>query len=524
MFSISKRPTINEIHNLYKTKKALPSEVTKFFINRIVETDKKLNSFTSTCEDYAQEVAALQDLEIINNPQYHSEDETAWSASFEDIVTKQPLFGIPFAIKSIIQVEGIEFNSSSKILQGYKAPYSSTVYTKIAQAGAILLGVNNNDEFAMGSSGENSAFGATKNPFDTNRVPGGSSSGGASCVGGGLVVFSLGTDTGGSIRQPAAFTDTVGLKPTYGLVSRWGVIPMASSFDQVGAFTNNVEDNIIVTNILAGLDNNDQTTINSEQTKKRLTDLYDKNVKNTFRQLSKIKTSKKPLKIGIPKEFYPNTDDGNFDKRIMDLLQELIQKLKSLGHTIVDVSIPLSKHAISVYYMTMSVEVASNLERIDGIRYAKQEDGKTDYKNLYFDYRSTYFGDEPKRRIILGTYASSSGYYDAYYNHAQKIKEITRQEFAKVLTEVDVLLTPTTPELPFEIGNKTTDLIKMYLSDVFTCGINPIRLPALNVPLGLVLENGVKLPTGCQIIGQELEEDKIFELALEIELLQKEKR
>lgn len=520
MFSISKRPTIQEIHSLYKSKKAIPSDVTNFFINRIKENDKKYNSFYLITEEHALNQAKDLDVAI-----KEISDKSNFEELFEVLIEKHPLFAIPYAIKAIIQVEGLEFNASSKILKGFKPPFSSTVYENVTEAGAILLGINNMDEFAMGSSGENCAYGIVRNPFDTNRVPGGSSAGGATAVGAGLVVFSLGTDTGGSIRQPASFTDTVGLKPTYGLVSRWGVIPMASSFDQVGAFTNVVEDNIIITEILSGLDENDQTTINSNETKKRLNNLYQKKVKNTFRQLSKITKTNKPLRIGIPKEFYPtdnNIDD--FDPNILKLLLKLRSDLKSLGHTIVDVSLPSSKFAIAVYYMTMGVEVASNLERLDGIRYAKQLEGDEDYTNLFFDHRSQYFGDEPLTRIMLGTYASSSGYYDAYYNKAQAVREIARREFENVLKEVDVLFTPTTPELPFEIGNKTTDALKMYLSDVYTCGINPVRLPALNVPMGFVDQNGTKLPTGCQIIGRELEEDTIFSLALEIELLQKDKR
>jgi aspartyl-tRNA(Asn)/glutamyl-tRNA(Gln) amidotransferase subunit A len=520
MFAISKRPTIQEIHNLYRTKKALPSHIVKIFNHRVEEGDKKINSFYSLTKEISSEKSEKQDLILTEIESYNSNDEEKWLDDFDNLIEKMPLFGIPFSTKAIIQIEGELFNASSKILKDFKAPFSSTVMNKIMDAGAILIGINNMDEFAMGASGESCAYGVVRNPFDTDRVPGGSSAGGAASVGAGFVVFSLGTDTGGSIRQPAAFTDTVGLKPTYGLVSRWGVMPMASSFDQVGGFTNNVEDNIIVTKVLAGKDELDQTTINSNELIEKLEILHEKSAKSTFRQLSKITKTQKPLKIGVPKEFFENVDEETFDPRILKLLTDLKFKLKNIGHEIVDISLPMSKYAIAVYYMTMSVEVASNLERIDGIRYAKQGE----VSNLFFDHRSTYFGDEPQRRIMLGTYASSAGYYDAYYNQAQRVRELARQEYQKAFTEVDLIFSPTTPELPFYLGNKTKDVMKMYLSDIFTCGINPVRLPAVNVPLGFVEENGIKLPTGCQIIGNELSEDLIFSLALEIELLQKELR
>jgi aspartyl-tRNA(Asn)/glutamyl-tRNA(Gln) amidotransferase subunit A len=540
MFSVSKRPTISEIQDLYKTKKALPSQVLQFFFNRSTTTDKQIKAFNYYTPKLAEIKAAQLDEILENYSQKYSPDK--W---FEVLIQEYPLFGVPYSVKSIILVEGETFNAGSKILDHFKAPYSSTVYEKVDRAGGLMIGINHMDQFAMGSSGETSDYATTRNPFDTTRIAGGSSSGPIAAVASGQVVFSLGTDTGGSIRQPAAFCDVVGLKPTYGLVSRFGVIPMASSLDQVGPITNTVEDNIILTKILAGKDIKDQTSIESHSLVTRLDKVLED--KKQTRQIKKLHTTTKPLKIGIPKEFYV---DG-IHPIILKAMQELQEKLAELGHTLVDVSIPLSKYAISVYYMTMPVEVAANLERIDGVRYAWQQEK---YDNLYFQHRGQYFGDEAKRRIMLGTYVSSAGYYDAYYNRAQKVRELARRDFIRVFEEVDVLLTPTTPEFPFKIGEKTTDPLKMYLSDVFTCGINPVRIPGLTVPLGLFdVQNGekvkvelesveidtsedgqtvvhateldtvtsgtVKLPTGCQILGPELSEDVIFRLAQEIEMV-----
>ena len=505
MFTVSKRPTINEIHSLYKIQKATPSQIVSFFLNRISSLDSKLNAFYKVTDNHAIKLAKTQD-QLLEE-----------SKNFNDLIEKYPLFGIPFSLKAIILAEDLEFNASSKILKNYIAPYSSTVYTKIKTSGAILMGIVNMDEFAMGASGESGAYGAVRNPFDIDRVPGGSSAGSACSVGSGEVVFSLGTDTGGSIRQPSAFCDTVGLKPTYGLVSRFGVIPMASSLDQVGPITNSVIDNIAVTSILAGKDLKDQTSIDSTDLIKSLNNLYKKqNVSS--RKLNKILKTSNPIKIGVPKEFFIDGIDIN----IANAITQLIVKLKKIGHEIIEISLPMNHYAIAVYYLMMSVEVAANLERIDGVRFAMQENK---YSELFFEHRDKYFGEEAKRRIMLGTYASSAGYYDAYYKKALAVRELAKQDYDKAFQECDLIITPTTPEFPFKIGEKTTDPLKMYLSDVFTCGINPVQIPGLNVPLGLLEndESSIKLPTGCQILGPELSEDRIYTLALEIENLIQEK-
>ncbi len=505
MFSISKRPTIEEIHTLYREGKAKPSDIAVYFLNRSKTIDKNFNSVSN----YTEELTKKEAQECDKILEYAEGD-------YDKAFLKYPLLGIPYFVKSIILVEGEVLNGGSLILNNFKAPYSSTVYQKIKAAGAILLGIVNMDELACGSSGETCAYGVTRNPFDKTRTPGGSSSGPASCVASGQCVFSLGTDTGGSIRLPSAFSDVVGLKPTYGLVSRYGVMPMCSSFDQVGPLTNNVEDSLVVIKILAGKDPYDQTSVDSTELIKSLQNIIEK--KHQTRKLNKITKTNKPLKIGIPKEFYLDA----IDPQISEAMENLKNKLVSLGHQLVDVSIPLTKYALSVYYLVMPVELSSNLERLDGVRYAYQPED--DNSEMYYGQRD-FFGDEIKRRILLGTYASSSGYYDAYYNTAQKVRAIAKQDYDKVFKKCDVMLTPTAVEFPFKLGEKTEDPLKMYLTDVLTCGINPVGIPGLIIPLGLyeVKDNNKKvdLPTGCQILGPKLSEDKLYTLAYEIENLVK---
>ena len=504
MFSISKRPTISEIQTLYKDKIAKPSEVLQFFLNRSQTLDKNLNAVSNYTMDLAHQQAEKYDKILVENK------------DFEELLKEFPLFGIPYFVKSIILVEGEVLNAGSLILKDFKAPYSSTVYQKINKAGAILLGIVNMDELACGSSGETCAYGVAKNPLDKTRVPGGSSSGPVVVVASGQSVFSLGTDTGGSIRLPSAFCDVVGLKPTYGLVSRYGVMPMASSFDQVGPITNNIYDNILITKILAGKDEMDQTSVDSSKMLQNLETWLEK--KKVTRQVNHLKKTNKPFRIGLPKEFFV---DG-IDPQIKQKMEELKKKLTSLGHTFIEVSIPLTKYALSVYYMIMPVELASNLERQDGVRYAFQPNLE-DNPEMYYSQRQ-FFGKEIKRRILLGTYASSSGYYDAYYNTAQKVRALAKQDFDKAFEICDLMLTPTAVEFPFKLNSKSQeDPLKMYLTDILTCGINPVRIPGLTVPIGMFeVESGdktVHLPTGCQILGPELSEDKIYKLAEEIERL-----
>jgi aspartyl-tRNA(Asn)/glutamyl-tRNA(Gln) amidotransferase subunit A len=498
MFSISDRPTITEIHSLYSSHKATPSQVVQFFFNRDKKLDKTINAFIYFTEDLANKTGLEQ-------------DKILAGSSIEEIKKTQPLFGIPCGLKSIVQLEGEVFNSASKILDNFKAPYSSTVAKKLLAAGAIVIGINNMDSHAMGASGENSDWGATKNPFDNSRTCGGSSCGSAGSVASGQVVFSIGTDTGGSIRQPAAFTDTVGIKTTYGLVSRWGVQPMASSLDQPGPITNSIEDNVLITKIIAGQDKNDLTSLDSIDLIKRLDKILED--KNNTRVQNKITKTNKPLKIGIVKEFMI---DG-IEPQIRARLDSLISKLTDIGHSIVPLSIPIIEEALAIYYLTMSVEVASNLQRIDGVRYAKQP-AKGEIDELYFDHRNDNFPVEAKRRIILGSYASSAGYFDAYYNQSQRARALAIEEFSKAFDQCDVILAPATPEFPFKLGEKTDDPIKMYLSDIFTCIINPIKIPSLAVPIGFfdVKENNYKLFDELSDSDRELPLAQIRERAVAI--------
>lgn len=546
MFSISKRPTITEIWNLYKEQKATPSQVSQFFLNRSKEVDKKVKAILR----YTEDLASKETFEADKILEEYSVKGNDW---FEMLIKDYPLFGIPYTLKDITMAQGQVFSAASLMLKGFIAPYSSTIFIKLESAGAICIGISNMDEFAHGASTENSAYAITTNPFDESRVPGGSSGGSAASVGSGQVVFSIGTDTGGSIRLPASFCDCVGLKPTYGAVSRYGVMAMSSSMEQPGPITNNVTDSLRVTLVLIGKDEKDQTSINSEDLANQLQ--LQLNEANKAHVKSENYITSKPLKIGLPKEFYK----AGIHPNIVTALEKTKEKLIKAGHTLVEVSIPAIEYAISVYYLLQTVEVASNLGRYDGIRYANFE--KVENKdNLYYQHRQNFFGEEAKRRIMLGTYTSSAGYYDAFYNQAMKVRELIRQDFNKVFEQVDILLTPVSTDFPFLIGAKSQDPLSMYLTDVFTCGINPVLIPGLAVPLGLFstkissnikgeesntnndiinddndsnsnenvgltnsntedLDNNIKLPAGCQLLGPELSEASLFQLAKEIEIL-----
>lgn len=509
MFAITKRPTITEIHALYARGDVKPSQVAQFFLNRSKKIDKKVHAVLRFTDDLAMEQCQLLDKLLAEYKyNYTSElhNEKKW---FEKLVEKYPLFGVPYSLKDNIVVEGQIATSASRILDGFIAPYSATVYSKIKEAGGILISQSNLDEWAVGSSTEHSAYGMTHNPFDVSRVPGGSSGGPAAVVGAGEVVFSLGSDTGGSVRVPAAFCDVVGLKPTYGLISRYGVMPLSSSLDQIGPIANTINDVRIITQVLAGKDYQDQTSLHhtmpdsSEQFKEQ------------FVRVSTKKSLEKYI-IGIPNEYF---EDG-IEEQIRQRVVEVISHLTKLGHTIKEVSLPLTKYGLAVYYTTMTVETAANLQRYDGIRYGYQfgsEDG------LCYGARRENLGEETKRRIMLGTFASSSGYYDAYYNRACQIRQLMTKDFENVFKEVDVLLTPTSPEFAFKKGSKVNDPIKMYLSDILVYGANLAKIPAIHIPVGFCAvkdadtQEYVMLPTGCQIMGPELSESKLFDLGLDIE-------
>jgi len=386
-----------------------------------------------------------------------------------------------------MMVEGMPCTAASKILADYKAPYNATVVEKINNEGGIILGKTNLDEFAMGSSTENSAFGPTRNPHDLTRVPGGSSGGSAAAVAGGLSVFSLGSDTGGSIRLPASFCGVVGLKPTYGAVSRYGLIAFASSLDQIGPMAKTVEDCQIIFDVIKGKDKMDSTSVDMSK-------------------MQKSEEGRGNIKIGIPKEYFVK----GIDPQVEQAIKRAIKTYEERGIKIEEISLPHAEYALSCYYIIAPSEASTNLARYDGIKYgySKRQDEAQDLLDVYLKSRGEGFGEEVRRRIMLGTYALSAGYYDAYYLKAQKVRALIKNDFEKVFKKVDAIFAPVSPFLPFKIGEKIKDPLSMYLVDIYTVSVNLAGLPALSLPVGKVGE----LPVGLQIIGKPFEEDKIFKI------------
>lgn len=461
-------------------------EIVEDFFDYIEKKDKEIGAYLFLAKDEALRVAEKTDVAI---------------AKKENI---SPLSGLPMAIKDNILIKDYLCTSSSKMLENYRASYDATVIKKLKSKGAVFLGKTNMDEFAMGSSTETSAYQTTHNPFDPERVPGGSSGGSAAAVAAHEAVAALGSDTGGSIRQPAAFCGVVGLKPTYGAVSRFGVMAMASSLDQIGPITKTVEDSAVLFKEISGYDEFDATSAKTN---------YDNIDKPNFENI-------KNLKIGIVKEYL----SPDLDKNIAQGIEKAILEIKSLGLKIKEISLPNLKYALSCYYIIMPAEVSSNLARFDGIRYSPV--GGVDRKGinlleLYKKNRSLGFGQEVKRRIILGTFVLSSGYYDAYYNKAQKVRALIKEDYKKAFKDVDVILTPVSPTLPFKIGEKITDPISMYLSDIFTIPINLAGVPALSLPVNNWKEFS-KLPIGFQLIGRHFHEDDILGLGQFYEKLKNE--
>ena len=462
--------TISGLSTLYRSGSARPEDTLKDLGTAIKARDRHLNSYVKF--DVGAGLVPAQ--------------TGAVRAPTRGAPT--PLEGIPISIKDNICVRGQEASCGSKILQGYIAPYHATVINRLLKAGAVPYGRTNMDEFAFGSSTETSYYGPTRNPRDTARVPGGSSGGSAAAVAGHLAIAALGSDTGGSIRQPAALCGVVGLKPTYGRVSRYGLVAFASSLDQIGPITKDVRDAAILLGVLAGHDPLDSTSA-------------DLPVPDYAAALGK---GVKGLKIGLPKEYFQE----GLSKEVGALIQQAVKKLESLGAEIKQVSLPNTPHAVSVYYIVAPSEASSNLSRFDGVRFGRRAACST-LLELYEKSRGEGFGAEAKRRIILGTYSLSSGYYDAYYLRAMKVRTLIKRDFDEAFKSVDLLLTPTAPATAFKLGEKTSDPIQMYLSDIYTISANLAGVPALSMPCGVV--NG--LPAGLQFIGKPFDEAIILQAA-----------
>ena len=466
------KKSLTEIVSLIKKKEIKSEEVTNLFIKNI-ENDKKLNSFITNCNEQAVKKAKIFD----KNPK---------------LDTLLP--GIPIAVKDLFCTEGVQTTAGSKMLDNFIPNYESTITKNLWNEGAFLLGKLNCDEYAMGSSNETSFFGNVMNPVAENTVPGGSSGGSASALAADLTPTTIGTDTGGSIRQPASFTGTVGLKPTYGLCSRWGIVAFASSLDQAGPMTKTVEDCALMLEAMAGFDEKDSTSINKKK------ENYSKNLTNNI----------KGLKIGIPKEYRV---DG-MPKEIDKLWENGKKILKESGAEIIDISLPNTKYALPTYYIVAPAEASSNLARYDGVKYGFRSNKGTNLIEMYENTRSEGFGDEVKRRILIGTYVLSSGYYDAYYIKAQKVRQLIKNDFDESFKKVDAILTPSTPSAAFKIGEKKNDPISMYLNDIFTVPVNLAGIPAISIPAGTDNNN---YPLGLQLIGKTLDEQKLLNIAFAAE-------
>jgi len=458
--------SISKAYNLLAAGEISAVEITRAYIGQIEKKDRETHAYLEVFEDaLAQAERAQKKIE-------------KGEASF--------LTGIPFAIKDNILIKGRRVGAGSKILENFTAPYDATAIKKLKDQGAVFLGRTNMDEFAMGASTENSAYGPTKNPFDASRVPGGSSGGSAAAVAMNGALVALGSDTGGSIRQPASFCGCIGLKPTYGAVSRHGLISMASSFDQIGPITKTVGDTEIVFDAIKGIDFMDSTSCYVEASKKALT---------TFR-------------VGVPRKLL-EIDGMHPDVR--KNFEESLQKFRSLGFEIKDIDLPTTTHALAVYYIIVPAEVSSNLARFDGVKYGFKKEGK-DLLEDYLLTRREGFGSEVRRRIMLGTYVLSAGYYDSYYGKANAVRSLIKADFNRVLADVDVVVTPTTPTPAFLLGEKVNDPLAMYLADVFTVPANIAGLPAISLPSGFSESDGVKLPLGIQCVGRAFEEKTLFQV------------
>lgn len=451
-----------------RAKEVSPAEAVRALEARIAQVDPQIHGYLSRDFDTALKLAESADVSL-------------------------PLGGVPIAIKDVINVTGEPCTAASKILLGYRSNYDATVIRKLRAAGAIPFGRTNLDEFAMGSSTENSAFGHTRNPWDTSRVPGGSSGGSAAVVAAHEAFASLGSDTGGSIRQPAALCGCVGLKPTYGRVSRFGLIAFASSLDQIGPFTKTVRDAGVLLNVISGRDPQDSTSL-------------DEPVPDYTAQLGR---DLKGIRLGLPREYFIEGVDPQVDAAV----RAAIKHYESLGAEIVDVSLPHTEHAVGVYYIIATAEASANLARFDGVRYGHRTAEASGLIDQYGRSREEGFGPEVKRRIILGTYVLSSGYYDAYYLRAQKVRTLIRDDFTKAFEKCDAIVCPTSPEAAFKAGDRSDDPLRMYLADIFTIAANLAGICGISIPCGFANLEGRQLPIGLQILGRPFGEAQLLQIA-----------
>jgi aspartyl-tRNA(Asn)/glutamyl-tRNA(Gln) amidotransferase subunit A len=468
---LSDLPALNlaELRELLRTREVSAREAVEALRDRIAETDSQIGAYLSLDVEAALKEAETVDLDL-------------------------PLGGVPIALKDIISVANQPCTCASKLLRSYRATYDATLVEKLKAAGAIIFGKTNMDEFAMGSSTENSSVKPARNPWDISRVPGGSSGGSAAAVAADEAFAALGTDTGGSVRQPAALSGVVGLKPSYGRVSRFGLVAFASSLDQAGPLTKTVRDAAAILKMIAGPDARDSTCRNETVPD------YTANLERDLRG----------IRLGVPKEYMI---DG-IDPQVRAAVSAAIAHFESLGAEIVEVSLPHTEYAVATYYMIASAEASANLARFDGVRYGHRAENPRDLLDLYGRTREEGFGPEVKRRVILGTYVLSAGYYDEYYNRAQKVRKLIRQDFAEAFAKVEALISPTTPEVAFRLGERSADPLRMYLADVFTIAANLAGICGISVPCGFAKTNeGTQLPIGMQLLGKSLDEERILQIA-----------
>ena len=462
--------TVHELLEKLDNNEISVEDITKSYVDRINDKEKDVQAFVT-----------ISDKEALEKAKEIKERNTKFS-------------GIPIGIKDNMCIKGTRTTCSSKMLENFVAPYNATVIEKLNEENMIYLGKLNMDEFAMGASTEYSAFKKTRNPWNLNTVPGGSSGGSAAAVAANLVPWALGSDTGGSIRQPASLCGVVGLKPTYGLVSRYGLVAFASSLDQIGPITKDVTDSAMLLNLITGHDEKDSTSVNAE--KKDYTKALREDVKG--------------LRIGVPKEYFGE----GINEEVKQSVKEAIKKYEEMGAIVEECSLDIADESLAVYYIIACAEASSNLGRFDGIRYGYRTENFSSLKDIYRNSRSEGFGAEVKRRIILGTYVLSSGYYDAYYKKAQKVRTLIRKEFEKLFEKYDVLLTPTSPTVAYEIGSKSSNPLEMYLADLCTVTVNIAGLPGISVPCGV---NSEGMPIGMQLIGKHFDEETILRAAYTFE-------